>query len=366
MNRTLQVGIIGASAERGWARISHVPAVQHLHGLELGAVVSSNQSSADAAAKAFGAPIAYGNAADLIQNPSIDIVTVAVKVPDHRELVLRAVEAGKHVYCEWPLGRNIEEAAELAAAADAAGVHCAIGLQTRLNPVLQHARSLLSAGAIGRVLSANIISTTVAFGHEVEKAMAFAEDEANGTTLVTIQAGHTLDFAIAVLGSLEEQSSYASTQFPEVHVEGSALQERTTHDHLLTDGCVRPAIALGIEVAGGRPMGHTPFQFQITGERGQLLLEGGAARGFQSGIFRLLLDGKQQKVDAGELKGLSETAFNVAGVYAALRDDILSGSRTVPDLQHAVRLTRLMNDILASSKEGTRRQANDWPAQQTL
>ena len=36
--------------------------------------------------------------------PDIDLVTVATRVPDHRELVLAALAAGKHVYCEWPLG----------------------------------------------------------------------------------------------------------------------------------------------------------------------------------------------------------------------------------------------------------------------
>jgi predicted dehydrogenase len=47
MGTPLKVGIIGASAERGWAKISHVPAVQGLEGLELAAVATHNQRSAD-------------------------------------------------------------------------------------------------------------------------------------------------------------------------------------------------------------------------------------------------------------------------------------------------------------------------------
>ncbi len=55
MDKILRVGIIGASAERGWAKASHVPAVRRLAGLELAGVVTRDRESADAAARAFGA-----------------------------------------------------------------------------------------------------------------------------------------------------------------------------------------------------------------------------------------------------------------------------------------------------------------------
>lgn len=90
MTKLLGVGIIGASPERGRAKESHVPAVQKLAGLELVAVATGSQPSADAATRAFGAKADCGNAEDLIGNPDVDIVTVAVKVPDHRKLVLGA------------------------------------------------------------------------------------------------------------------------------------------------------------------------------------------------------------------------------------------------------------------------------------
>jgi predicted dehydrogenase len=117
MAKPLGVGIIGAGAERGWAKLAHVPAVQQLAGLEIVAVASGSQAKADAAAKAFGAKASYADGKDLIQDPNVHIVTIAVKVPDHRDLVLAALTAGKHVYCEWPLGRNFAETEELAKAA---------------------------------------------------------------------------------------------------------------------------------------------------------------------------------------------------------------------------------------------------------
>src|SRR5579872_6065373 len=107
MTKALGVGIIGASAERGWAKLAHVPAVQRLAGLELVAVASGKQAKAGACAQRFRAEAGYADGRQLIQDPKVDIVTIAVKVPDHRELVLAALAAGKNIYCEWPLGRNL-------------------------------------------------------------------------------------------------------------------------------------------------------------------------------------------------------------------------------------------------------------------
>ena len=362
MVRSFGVGIIGASADRGWAKSSHVPAVQGLAGLELVAVASGSQSKADEAAKAFGARAGYADGKDLIKDPAVDIVTVAVKVPDHRELVLAALEAGKHIYCEWPLGRNLAETQELAAAAKAAGVHAVIGLQTRLNPAMLRARALASSGAIGRPLAARVFSSTVAFGPKVEAAMSFAEDSTKGVTLLTVQGAHTLDFAIAVLGPFADLNALTTTQYPQVAVGDSKTEQaRSTPDHVLAQIRFGAGTALSVEVAGGQPPDSSTFRMEIDGEKGGIRIDGGAARGFQSGKLTVSLRGELQPLDEGEVGAMPAEAANVAGMYAALRDDILKGQSTVPDFEHAVRLARLIEDVTASSETGSRKQSVDWP-----
>jgi len=360
--KTLGVGIIGASAERGWAKESHVPAVQKLAGLELVAVATGSQPTADAAAKAFGAKAGYGDAEDLIQDPNVDLVTVAVKVPDHRKLVLAALSAGKHVYCEWPLGRDVAESEKLAAAVRQAGVHVAIGLQTRFSPAACRARELVAAGAIGRVLSARLYDGTIAFAPKIGSADAYLEEAGNGATLVTIHGGHALDLAVAVLEPLENLTALTTTQYPEIEVgDEGKKQARTIPDHLLVQARLASGGALSVEVAGGCPPDATPFHLEMSGEDGKLLLEGGAIRGFQSGRLRLVLKEKPQFLDEGEMAVMPDTAANVAGVYVALRDDILQGTSTVPDFDHAVRLARLIDAICTSGERGNRESAADWP-----
>ena len=366
MSKVLGVGLIGASAERGWAKDSHVPAVQGLAGLTLAAVASGDEQKAQAAAKAFGASSAYAAGLDLIKDPAVDIVTIAVKVPDHRELVLAALAAGKHIYCEWPLGKNLPESEEMAAAAKAAGVHTAIGLQMRSNVAVLHASKALLDGRIGRPLTVRILSNTAAFGPDVESAMTFAEDGANGVTLVTIQGAHTFDLALSVLGDFSSLSALATTQFPQVKLgDDSVPQPRTTSDHVFVEAQLASGVAVGIEVAGGRPP-QAPTSFEVVGTKGTLVIRGGAMRGVQSGRLHLFIDEEPQTLDEGEAATMPDAAANVAGLYAMLRDDIRNGTTSAPDFHHAVKLSRFVDAVLTSSKRGIRQQNGGWPAGQSI
>src|SRR5580692_12486218 len=73
--------------------------------------------SAREAAEAFGADRWFSDPLEMIRDDLVDLVTIAVKVPAHRDLVLAALHAGKAVYCEAPLGRTLVETEEMAHAA---------------------------------------------------------------------------------------------------------------------------------------------------------------------------------------------------------------------------------------------------------
>ena len=355
----LKIGIIGANAERGWARESHVPAVQHLEGVELAAVANKGQAAADAAATAFGVAKAYGDAAALIHDPDIDLVTIATTLPTHHELIGLALAAGKHVYSEYPLGVDAAQSQALAAAQQQAGVHAAIGLQARGNPAVRHARNLIAAGAIGRPLAVRVYSPTIGFGPRTPSAEAYTEVPETGVNLVTIQGAHTLDLVVALLGAFTDLSALATTQYRVIQIDDGAPQQRQTFDHLLVQARLASGAAASIEVIGGRPAG-TPFQLEIVGEGGVLTLEGGAMRGFQAGDLVLSINGKPDETGSAA-PDLTEGAVNVAAIYATLRDDIAQGTRTVTGFQHAVKLARLIEAVVASAQQGTRVPTAGWP-----
>src|SRR5438876_5586530 len=114
-DKRIRVGIIGANPDRGWAAQAHIPALKSLsEDFEITALSTSRRESADAAGKRFGVPLAFDNHQELVNSTAVDVVSVTVKVPHHLELATAALEAGKSVYCEWPLGNGLHEAQTLA------------------------------------------------------------------------------------------------------------------------------------------------------------------------------------------------------------------------------------------------------------
>ncbi|WP_341962792.1 Gfo/Idh/MocA family oxidoreductase [Pseudomonas sp. RC10] len=347
MSRELKIGIIGVNMKGGWAQEAHVPAINAIDGMRLVAVATTHQQTADEAARALSVSKGYANGLALINDPEVDIVTVATRVPDHRDLLLAAIAAGKHVYSEWPLGLSVCEAREIADAARVAGVKHAIGLQLRGSQAVQKAQHWLAEGAIGRVLSLRAFSSTAGFGPDVPPQFAYLEDPSNFANMVTIQGAHTLDLVLALGGALASMSALTSRQYPFIQLgEPPQRVERRTFDHLLVQGRLASGVPFSVEVSGGRQHA-TPFYLEVVGEGGTLRLDGGAPRGLQAGRITVSLDGERETIEEGPLAALSDSAVNVAGLYSALRDDILGGTSKVVGFDHAVQLTRLVEDVLA-------------------
>src|SRR5260221_3401213 len=149
----IRLGLIGASVRGTWSSRSHLPALRASTDIELTAVCTTRADSAEAARQAFGARLAFDDWHKIIASPAIDAVAVVVRVPSHYAPTKAALEAGKHVYCEWPLGRTTAEAVELAQLARAQGLVTAVGLQARVNPAIMHLKGLVDAGYVGEVMA---------------------------------------------------------------------------------------------------------------------------------------------------------------------------------------------------------------------
>src|SRR6266699_5999413 len=158
---TLGVGIIGVSPVRGWAATAHIPALQALPNYEIRALTAHSAESARAAGEAFGVSAVFSDHEQLVIQPDIDVVAVTVKVPHHRKLVSAALAAGKSVYCEWPLGRDLDDARAMAALAAEQGARTVVGLQARQAPAIERVQELLSDGYVGEVLSTTMVGVSV-------------------------------------------------------------------------------------------------------------------------------------------------------------------------------------------------------------
>ena len=115
MDRKLRVGIVGADATgQGWAPLAHFPALRALPEFEIAALCTTRESTAREAASRYGVAKAYHDVPEMASSPDIDLVSVVVRAPNHYDVVMAALAAGKPVYCEWPLGVTTAQAEAMA------------------------------------------------------------------------------------------------------------------------------------------------------------------------------------------------------------------------------------------------------------
>ena len=104
------------------------------------------------ACRELGLARSYGDYRDALASPNVDAVVVATPTTYHREIVVAAVEAGKHVLCEKPMAMNAEECDEMIAAAERAQTKLQIGFMRRFDAGFVAAKERIDAGEIGRVV----------------------------------------------------------------------------------------------------------------------------------------------------------------------------------------------------------------------
>ena len=123
-----------------------------VRGANLLAVCDPMEEARASAVADFGADRAYADWHDVMADPDIDAIVVVTPTGMHRDIVVAAAAAGKHVFCEKPMASSESECDEMIAACDAAGVKLQIGFMRRFEESAQHAKEAIDAGEIGDVV----------------------------------------------------------------------------------------------------------------------------------------------------------------------------------------------------------------------
>src|SRR5438067_648307 len=359
--KRIPVGIIGANPERGWAAQAHIPALRSLSDdFEITALSTTRRESADAASKLFGVPTAFDNHQDLVSSPAVDVVAVTVKVPHHLELATAALEAGKAVYCEWPLGNGLNEAETLAALAKNQGVLAVAGLQARSAPAVAYVRDLVEDGYVGEVLSTTLVGSGMGWGPTVEPFNAYLNDRKNGATMLSIAVGHTADALCHCLGEVRELSATMAMRRQTFAIGETGDSKRmNADDQVAVSGLLEGGAAFSIHYRGGVSRG-TNMLWEINGTEGDLQL---TATGGQAQIWELDVRGGKGAQSSLELLPVPEQYWwappqgpgtNVAQAYARFARDYREGTHHCPTFEDAVTRHRMLNAIETAAGTGER------------
>ncbi|MDH3443797.1 MAG: Gfo/Idh/MocA family oxidoreductase, partial [Deltaproteobacteria bacterium] len=268
----LRVGLIGAGGR--WGPRAHAPALKGVPEAELYALCTAHEETARAAADKLGVARAYGGDKAMYADPQVEAVAVAVRVPAHYELCKNAIEAGRHVFCEWPLGANTKEAEELASLARRKNVRTMAGLQRRASPAYLYMRELIQEGYVGQVLAVNMML----MGSGVltrPSDRTWQRDATLGANTLTITFGHVLDAMCMVVGELTEVSAIVGTQVPQWYETDTKKHvDVTSPDNIVVHGRLENG-AIVNAYTGVHPYHGSGHRLEIYGKEGTLAMIGG-------------------------------------------------------------------------------------------
>jgi predicted dehydrogenase len=199
----VRVGIIGTS---GWTELMYMPALRSHPGVELTAVCSRSAESADAFAKKHGAGKSFTDYRRMLSEGGIDAVIVATPDDEHKQMVLDAAAAGLHILCEKPLANSAEDAGEMLAAAQRAGVVHMVLFTWRWQPHFQYLRKLLADGYAGRPYRAQF-SLIGGWGREPTYQWRGDGSRSNGN--LGDLGSHMIDLGLWLIGDIVSLTAHA-------------------------------------------------------------------------------------------------------------------------------------------------------------
>jgi predicted dehydrogenase len=197
---------------------------RQLPNIELAAVCTSRPETAQAAAQEAGFAAWYDSLDALLEQEGVDVVDCAAPNHLHREVILRAIAAGKHVYCEKPLALDGAQAREIASAAQQAGVRLGMTFNYRFIPAIQRAVELIQDGALGEVYTfrADYLHTGY---QDPDRPLGWRmrKEQSGGGALVDMGA-HLIDLLRFLLGEFESLQSTMVTFVKERPVKAGAAE----------------------------------------------------------------------------------------------------------------------------------------------
>jgi len=358
MPHKIRLGLIGASVKGTWSARSHLPALRASSDVELTAVCTTRADSAEAARSAWGARLAFDDWRKMVASPEIDAVAVVVRVPSHYAPTKAALEAGKHVYCEWPLGRTTAEALELAELAKANGLVTAVGLQARVNPALMHMKELVAGGYVGEVMAVHVSLMREGVLSRPSNR-TWQRDAELGANTLTIANGHTVDAMRFVAGDFSRLSAVVATQAKQWLDTGTnTWLYVTSPDNILTSGRLANGAVVSVHIAA-IPFAGSGYRMEVYGRDGTLVAAGedspqlsavtlhGAERGNTLAAIQV-----PERFTVAAPGTPSGEAINVGQMYTLFAQAVQEGKSRHPTFETAADLHRLVDAIKQASDTG--------------
>lgn len=304
---TTKIGIIGAN----WSLKVHGMIWQQLPDVEIAAVCTAHKETAEAAAAAFNIPKAYWSIADLVADPEIDIIDVGSRPAYRPEMVMAALNAGKHVYNALPFAITLDQAKAQTELAREKGLIGVTDAQFRWGAAALQMKQMIDEGFLGKVLGFNMQLHMPLWERDgmIYPACAFPEggmdpylwlaDKESGGSAWRNFGTHTTLLLTHLLGPVAEVTGLQATGLKEWPLPNGMVLKPDTADL----GCAVMRLengAIGNLQTGWCVPDAEVIRLEVWGDRGRLLYTDPT---FGDGVSAKLYAGPVAQKEYGELTG---------------------------------------------------------------
>jgi predicted dehydrogenase len=211
----LSIGMIGSG---NITRFIHIPGFQRCPGVQVTVACDASAETAEATARAFGVPATTTDYREVLRDPDVDAVVIATPNHLHRPIAVEALEVGKHVLCEKPLGLNAAEGQEMVQVARRSGRVHMVSFVYRFVPAMRYLKYLVDSGAFGEIRHFRALYLQrvpdVWLGWRSQKRQA-------GSGALGDIGSHLIDFARYLVGEISAVSGWAKTFLPRRCIAGT-------------------------------------------------------------------------------------------------------------------------------------------------
>lgn len=236
MTQIVGVGVVGT----GWMGTAHSRAYLQAadrfadSGVRARLVVCADEIEARAqdARQRFGFERHTTRWQDVIRDPDVQVVDITTPNYVHLEVATAAAAAGKHIFCEKPVGKNPEETAEIERRARTAGVLTFVGFNYRWAPMVQYARQLISEGKLGGLTHfRGRFLAGYAANPETPLSWRFQE-ELSGSGVSGDLLTHVIDMSLFLAGPIKRVVSNRETFIQRRPKDNGTLNKVTNEDYV--------------------------------------------------------------------------------------------------------------------------------------
>jgi predicted dehydrogenase len=340
MQDKVTIGIVGA----GFGSQVHVPAFRASPRCEVRAICAKRKERARDTAAKLNIPKSTDDWRELVADPDIQALALAVPPSVQAEIALAAARAGKHLFCEKPLALNANQAREIVAVSRQSGIVTAMDFIFPEIAAWQKARELVQSPAIGRIRHVALTWRVETFRYSQNwHPPGWKQRAAEGGGTLNNFASHTMHYLEWLFGRMENVCARLSPSNAEVEARADVWVEFAAG--------FPGAVSIAADAFLGP--GH---RLEVFGDAGTLVLENPAkdyARGFQLFLGTRSNPTLVPFVASGDDENSDGRVYPVSRIACRFVDAILGGKGSFPNLDDGLRVQELLDALRLANRTGS-------------